>query len=75
MLDPTEFVAVIVYEVAESVEVGVPEITQEELLMVAHAGKEGEVIQEEMGAPLVFKIDGATVIVLPTLPLVPVLET
>ena len=75
MLDPTEFVAVMLKEVEVKVDVGVPEITQEELLMVAHAGKEGEVIQEEMGAPLVFKIDGATDIVLPTLPFVPVLET
>ena len=73
VLDPAEFVAVIVYEVAERVEVGVPEITQVELFIEAQAGRAGEAAQVVTDAPLIFKVEGATLIKLPTLPLVPVL--
>ena len=65
--------AVIVYEVADSVEVGVPEITQEELFIEAQAGRAGEAAQVVTDAPFVFKVEGVTLIKLPTLPLVPVL--
>ena len=73
VLDPAELVAVIVYEVDESVEVGVPEITQVELLIEAHAGRAGEAAQVVTDAPLILKVEGATLIKLPTLPVVPVL--
>ena len=59
---------------ADSVEVGVPVITQLELLIVAHTGKAGKAVQDVIMAPLLFKIEGATVIVIPTPPLVPELE-
>ncbi len=71
--DPAVFVAVIVYEVAESGEVGVPEITQVELFIEAQAGRAGEAEQVVTDAPFVFKVEGATLIKLPTLPVVPVL--
>ena len=73
VLDPAELVAVIVYEVAESVEVGVPEITQVELFIEAQAGRAGEAAQVVTDAPFVFKVEGETLIKLPTLPVVPVL--
>ena len=73
VFDPAEFVAVIVNEVAESVEVGVPEITHEELFIEAQAGRAGEAAQVVTDAPLILKVEGVTLIELPTLPLVPVL--
>ncbi len=61
------------YEVELRVEVGVPEITQVEALIDAHAGRAGEAEHEVTAAPLLLRVDGVTVNIAPTLPFVPVL--
>jgi hypothetical protein len=38
--------------------VGVPEITQLVLLMDAHAGSTGEIVQLVISAPLLLRVDG-----------------
>ena len=74
VLEPAEFVAVTVYKVEARVAFGVPEMTQVELLIVAHAGRAGEAVHDVIAAPLFSNVDGVTVINEgPTLPLVPVL--
>ena len=53
---------------------GVPEISQVVLLMDAQDGSAGETMQLESGSPPPFKVEGVTIIGIPTFPLLPELE-
>ena len=55
-----------------NVAVGVPEITQVLGLILAHAGKAGEILQFVMVAPLSTKVEGVTLMKFPKVPTVPV---
>jgi len=57
--------------VGERRAVGVPEITQFEVLIVTPVGSAGNIVQLCAGAPLVLKVVGATVIRLLIAPFVP----
>ena len=69
---PAEFVTVTVYDVEESVAVGVPLITQLDELILRVPGSAGEIVQFVIAAPLSFKVDGVTDIAEPTEPVLPV---
>ena len=64
--------AVTVNAVEAKVTVGVPLMTQVELSIDSPAGKAVVVVQEEIAAPLLFKVVGDTDISTATFPLVPV---
>lgn len=72
LVAPTKFVAVIVYDVCATTDVGVPLITQVVLLIVSPEGRAGEVVQELIAAPWLLSVVGATDIATPTLPEAPV---
>ena len=52
--------------------VGVPLITQVVLWILNPSGSVGEIVQELMADPLVFRVDGETLITDATVPVVPV---
>jgi hypothetical protein len=69
-----ELLAVTVKVDGARVAVGVPEITQVVLLIDAHDGRAGEIVQFEIVSPPPLNAEGVTVIGIATLPFVPVLE-
>ena len=54
--------------------VGVPDISQLELLIDAQEGSAGETKQLESGSPPPLKVEGVTIIGIPTFPFFPELE-
>ena len=72
MLEPAEFVAVIVYIVDDNVPEGVPLITHVESLINNPDGRVGELEHAVTLAPLAVKVVGVTDIADPTDPFFPV---
>ncbi len=68
---PAELIAVTEYVVESSATVGVPEITQVEVLIFSPEGS-AEATEQVMSAPFALKMMGATDIATPTVPEVPV---
>ena len=63
--------AVTVYAVEVSADVGVPEITQVDVLSVSVPGSAGEIVQLVIAAPPLLSVEGVTLIAEFTEPLVP----
>jgi hypothetical protein len=58
--------------VESRIPVGVPEITQDVVLILKPTVSAGEMVQFVIAAPLLFKVVGVTDIIAPTVPEVPV---